>query len=84
MKGISNTLQILKFVRLIVDEIVEGRPRPPHPGIKCGSEIAWCKKVRQQKFSMTLNVELPLRKCYKVSFKCDSVMHISVHQDLNF
>ena len=37
LKGISNTLQNLRFVQPSVDEIVGGPDDPP--GIKCGSEI---------------------------------------------
>ena len=43
LKGISNTLQNLRFVQSSIDEIVGGPDDPP-PGIKCGSEIAWYKK----------------------------------------
>ena len=46
LKGISNTLQNLRFVQPSVDEIVggpDGTPPPPL-SIKCGSEIAWYKK----------------------------------------
>ena len=47
LKGISNTLQNLRFVPS-VDEIVGGGGGgggPDNPlGIKCGSEIAWYKK----------------------------------------
>ena len=38
LKGISNTLQNLRFVQSSVDEIVGAH------GIKCGSEISWDKK----------------------------------------
>ena len=45
LKGISNTLQNLRFVQPSVDEIVGGGGGPDDPlGIKCGSEIAWYKK----------------------------------------
>ena len=44
LKGISNTLQNLRFVQSSVDEIVGVQMTPPPPGIKCGSEIAWYKK----------------------------------------
>ena len=44
LKGISNTLQNLRFVQPSVDEIVGGPNDPPPLGIKCGSEIAWYKK----------------------------------------
>ena len=40
LKGISNTLQDLRFVQPSVDEIVGGPDDPLPPGIKCGSEIA--------------------------------------------
>ena len=43
LKGISNTLQNLRFVQLNVNEIVGSR-YPPFLGIKCGSEIPWYKK----------------------------------------
>ena len=44
LKGISNTLQNLRFVQSSVDEIVGGPDAPPPLGIKCVSEIAWYKK----------------------------------------
>ena len=44
LKGISDTLQNLTFVKPSVDEIVGGHLPPPPPGIKCGSEITWYKK----------------------------------------
>ena len=46
LKGISNTLQNLRFVQSSVDEIVGGGGGPDDQplGIKCGSEIAWYKK----------------------------------------
>ena len=43
LKGVSNTLQNLEFVKLRVDEILEGSAHSP-PGIKCRSEIAWYRK----------------------------------------
>ena len=44
LKGISNTLQNLTFVRPSVGEIAGGPDDPPPLGIKCGSEIACYKK----------------------------------------
>ena len=44
LKGISNTLQNLRFVQPSVDEIVGGPDDTAPFGIKCGSEIALYKK----------------------------------------